>query len=43
MCQGMNQKNTEAPKIDLSLRGILEQRIFYPSYPPNIDTPIEYD
>lgn len=33
----------ETPKIELSLRSIFEQRMFYPLYPPNLETPVEYD
>lgn len=43
MCTSMYPKNMEPPKIDLSLRGLLEQRIFYPLYPPQQETPIEYE
>ena len=35
-------KNLVPAKIDLGLRGILEQRLYYPLYPPNAETPIEY-
>ena len=28
-------------KIDISLRGLLEQKSFYPLYPPSLDCPIE--
>ena len=35
-------KNMVPAKIDLGLRGILEQRLYYPLYPPNAETPIEY-
>jgi hypothetical protein len=34
MCTNIYPKNMDPPKIDLSLRGLLEQRIFYPLYPP---------
>jgi len=43
ICTGMLPKNMEPPKIDLSLKGLLEQRIFYPLYPPQHETPIEYE
>ena len=43
MCSSMYPKNMEPPKIDLSLKGILQQRLFYPLYPPNQETPIEYE
>ena len=43
MCPNIYAKNMEPAKIDLSLRGILEQRIYYPLYPSNPETPIEYD
>lgn len=43
MCTGMLPKNMEPPKIDLSLKSLLEQRIFYPLYPPQPETPIEYE
>lgn len=43
MCSSMLPKNMEPPKIDLSLRGILEQRSFYPLYPGNEQVPIEYE
>lgn len=43
MCPCIIAKNMEPAKIDLSLRGILEQRLFYPMYPSNSDTPIEYE
>ena len=39
----MFPKNMEPPKIDLSLRALLEQRSFYPLYPGNSDTPLEYE
>ena len=35
MCSGLLSKNMDPPKIDLSLRGILEQRTMYPVYPPS--------
>lgn len=34
MCGSMCPKNMEPAKIDLSLKGILEQKLFYPLYPP---------
>ena len=43
MCTGMLPKNMDPPKIDLSLKSLLEQRIFYPLYPPQPETPIEYE
>ncbi len=43
MCTGMLPKNMDPPKIDLSLKSLLEQRIFYPLYPPQQETPIEYE
>jgi len=42
MCSNMVVKNLDSPKIDLSLQAMLEQRTFYPCYPPNSDVPIEY-
>jgi hypothetical protein len=35
LCSCMLPKNMEPPKIDLSLRAIMEQRSFYPLYPGN--------
>ena len=43
ICPNMFAKNMAPAKIDLSLKGILEQRMLYPMYPPNPETPIEYD
>ena len=43
MCQNLLPKNIEPPKIDLSLKSILEQRLFYPVYPQNYEVPIEYE
>ena len=43
LCSSMHPKNMEPPKIDLSLKGLLEQRSFYPLYPGNSDVPIEYE
>ena len=43
LCSSMYPKNMEPPKIDLSLKSLLEQRSFYPLYPGNIETPIEYE
>jgi DNA polymerase alpha subunit B len=43
MCPNLLVKNMVPAKIDLSLRGILEQRLLYPIYPPNPETPIEYE
>ena len=43
LCSSMYPKNMEPPKIDLSLKALLEQRSFYPLYPGNIDIPIEYE
>ena len=34
LCQGSFTKNKDTPKIDLALQNILEQRTFYPMYPP---------
>jgi DNA polymerase alpha subunit B len=39
----MYPKNMEPPKIDLSLKALIEQRIFYPLFPGNPETPIEYE
>ena len=35
-------KNVETKKIDLAWRSIMEQRTFYPVYPNNPATPIEW-
>jgi DNA polymerase II small subunit/DNA polymerase delta subunit B len=43
LCPSFNPKNMDIPKIDLVLKGILEQKSFYPFYPPQFETPIEYD
>lgn len=43
LCTSMYPKNMEPPKIDLSLKALLEQRSFYPLYPGNLETPIEYE
>jgi DNA polymerase alpha subunit B len=43
ICPNMFAKNMAPAKIDLALKGIFEQRLAYPMYPPNPDTPIEYD
>ena len=43
LCSSMYPKNMEPPKIDLSLKALLEQRSFYPLFPGNADVPIEYD
>lgn len=42
LCGSMHPKDMPIAKIDLSLKGMLEQRLFYPLYPPNADLPIEY-
>ncbi|CDW77872.1 dna polymerase alpha subunit b-like [Stylonychia lemnae] len=42
MCQTMIAKNMEPPKIDLSLQAVFQQKLLYPLYPPNHETPIEY-
>ena len=43
LCSSMYPKNMEPPKIDLSLKALLEQRSFYPLFPGNSDVPIEYE
>jgi DNA polymerase alpha subunit B len=43
LCTSMLPVNMTPPKIDLSLRALLEQRMYYPLYPGNPETPIEYD
>lgn len=43
LCSSMYPKNMEPPKIDLSLKALLEQRSFYPLYPGNVETPIEFE
>jgi len=42
MCHNMYPKNMDIPKIDLSLKSMIEQRSFYPIYPPNQELPIDY-
>jgi hypothetical protein len=43
LCPNIYAKNMEPSKIDISLRTIHEQRSYYPLYPPNPETPIEYE
>jgi hypothetical protein len=43
LCPNIFAKNMVPAKIDLSLNAIHEQRSFYPLYPPNPDTPIEFE
>lgn len=43
ICPNMFAKNMAPAKIDLALKGVFEQRLAYPMYPPNADTPIEYE
>ena len=35
-------KEIKTPKVDLAWKSILEQRTFYPVYPVNPNTPIEW-
>ena len=43
LCSSMYPKNMEPPKIDLSLKALFEQRNFYPLYPGNVETPVDYE
>jgi len=43
LCPNIFAKNMEPAKIDLALRALHEQRTYYPLYPPNPETPIEFE
>ncbi len=42
LCSSLLVKEPEESKIDIALKSIVQQKMFYPLYPPNIETPIEY-
>ena len=41
--KGLILRGIEDSKVDRALKNILEQKNFYPVYPNNIDTPVEYE
>lgn len=43
LCMSMVMKDMKNSKIDLALQSVLEQRTFYPLYPGNPATPIEWE
>ena len=43
ICGGILTKHCNESKIDLSLKSILQQRTYYPRYPGNPATPIEWE
>lgn len=43
LCPNILTKNMLPAKIDLALRGLHEQRSYYPLYPPHPDTPVEFE
>lgn len=43
LCLSMVTKDIKVPKIDVALKSVLEQRTFYPSYPGNPNTPIDWE
>ena len=43
MCGSLLTKQCSESKIDLSLKSILQQRVYYPLYPGNPSTPIEWE
>ena len=43
ICGSIVTKQCNESKIDLSLKSILQQRTYYPIYPGNPTTPIEWE
>jgi len=43
LCMSMVMKDMKNSKIDVALKSVLEQRTFYPLYPGNPMTPIEWE
>jgi len=43
LCLSMVAKDIKVPKIDVALQSVLEQRTFYPCYPGNPNTPIDWE
>jgi len=43
LCLSMVAKDIKVPKIDMALQSVLEQRTFYPCYPGNPNTPVDWE